>query len=189
MKVALSIGHSPKDGGSVSTDGKWSEYSFWRAHLARVKEELERLGHVAVICNRSEAGGTTPIFAARRCNAIGADLAVEFHFNGADTGIGGTETLYWYSSRNGKKAAQLIQAAMCEVLRLPDRGLKPVRYEDDRGYYYFKKTYMPALMLEPAFASSHVTDCDRLEERVDELCVAVARAIDKYFREVSGYED
>ena len=36
---------------------------------------------------------------------------------------------------------------------------------------------MPALMLEPAFASSHVTDCDRLEERVDALCVAIAGAM------------
>lgn len=181
--VALGIGHSPKDGGSVSTDGKWSEYGFWKEHVVRVKEELERLGHVAVICNRYEAGGTTPIFAARRCNEIGADLAVEFHFNGADTGVGGTETLYWYASKNGKKAAELIQAAMCEVLKLPDRGLKPVRYKNDRGYYYFKKTNMPALMLEPAFASSHVTDCDRLETRIDELCVAIARAIDEYFIE------
>lgn len=182
MKIALSIGHSPKDGGSVSTDGKWSEYGFWKEHVWRVKEELERLGHVAVVCNRSDAGGISPSFAAKACNATGADLAVEFHFNGADTGIGGTETLYWYASQNGKKAAELIQAAMCDVLRLPDRGLKPVRYKDDRGYYFFKMTTMPALMLEPAFASSHVTDCDRLEERVDELCVAIAGAIDEFFK-------
>lgn len=179
--VALSIGHSPKDGGSVTTDRKWSEYEFWKAHIGKVKEELERLGYQAVVCNRADAGGTTPSFSAKACNAIGADLAVEFHFNGADTGIGGTETLYWYASKNGKKAAELIQAAMCEVLKLPDRGLKPVRYKSDRGYYYFKKTVMPALMLEPAFASSHVTDCDRLETRIDALCVAIAHAIDEYF--------
>lgn len=48
---------------------------------------------------------------------------------------------------------------------------------------YFKKTIMPALMVEPAFAGSNVTDYDRLKERVAELCVAVARAIDKYFKE------
>lgn len=179
--VALSIGHSPKDGGAVTTDRKFSEYDFWKLHIGKVAAELEGMGYKAVVCNRSEAGGTTPIFAACRCNAIGADLAVEFHFNGADTGIGGTETLYWYASKNGKKAAELIQAAMCSVLKLPDRGLKLVRYENDRGYYYFKKTNMPALMLEPAFASSHVTDCDRLETRIDELCVAIARAIDEYF--------
>ncbi len=174
MKVALSIGHSPQDGGAVMTNRKYSEYGFWKLHISKVKDELERLGYEAVVCNRSEAGGTTPIY---------ADLAVEFHFNGADTGIGGTETLYWHASKNGKKAAELIQAAMCDVLRLPDRGLKPIKCKSDRGYYYFRETRMPALMLEPAFASSHVTDCDRLEERVDALCVAIAGAIDKYFKE------
>lgn len=185
MKVALSIGHSPQDGGAVMTNRKHSEFSFWTAHIGKVKDELERLGYDAVVCNRSEAGGTTPIYAARRCNAVGADLAVEFHFNGADTGIGGTETLYWYASKHGKRAAELIQAAMCDVLRLPDRGLKPIKCKSDRGYYYFRETRMPALMLEPAFASSHVTDCDRLEERVDALCVAIAGAIDEYFKEGS----
>lgn len=181
--VALSIGHSPQDGGSVMTNRKYSEYGFWKLHIGKVAAELEGVGYKVVVCNRSEAGGITPIFAARRCNETGADLAVEFHFNGADTGVGGTETLYWHASKNGKKAAELIQAAMCEVLKLPDRGLKPVRYNTDRGYYYFKKTVMPALILEPAFASSHVTDCDRLETRVDELCLAIARAIDEYFNQ------
>lgn len=185
MRVALSIGHSPQDGGSVMTNRKHSEFSFWTEHIGKVRDELERLGYEAVVCNRAEAGGTTPICAARRCNDIGADLAVEFHFNGADTGIGGTETLYWHSSKNGKRAAELIQAAMCEVLRLPNRGVKPVRCKGDRGYCFFKVTRMPALMLEPAFASSHVTDCDRLEERVDALCVAIAGAIDEFFKEGS----
>ena len=176
-KVALCIGHSPKDGGSVTTDRRWSEYSFWSAHVGKVAAELAGLGYEAVVCNRADAGGTTPSFAAKACNATGADLAVEFHFNGADSGIGGTETLHWYASRNGKKAAELIQKAMCEVLRLPDRGLKPIRRKDERGYWFFRKTRMPAVMVEPAFASSHVTDCDRLEERVDGLCVAIANAI------------
>lgn len=37
-------------------------------------------------------------------------------------------------------------------------------------------------MVEPVFAGSNVTDYDRLKERVAELCVAVARTIDKYFK-------
>ena len=132
--VALSIGHSPQDGGSVMTSRKHSEFSFWTAHIGKVKDELERLGYEAVVCNRSEAGGTTPIYAARRCNAVGADLAVEFHFNGADTGIGGTETLYWHASKNGKKAAELIQAAMCDVLRLPFQSTRtPCGVRRQRG--------------------------------------------------------
>ena len=41
--VALSIGHSPQDGGSVMTNRKHSEFSFWTAHIGKVKDELERL--------------------------------------------------------------------------------------------------------------------------------------------------
>ena len=56
MRVALSIGHSPQDGGAVMTNRKHSEFSFWTAHIGKVKDELERLGYEAVVCNRSEAG-------------------------------------------------------------------------------------------------------------------------------------
>lgn len=181
MKIALSIGHSPQDGGAVSTDGKWSEYGFWKEHISKVKEELERLGHVAVVCNRSEAGGITPTYAARACNATGANLAVEFHFNSAGSGATGTETLCWLGSK-GARAAELIQRAMCGVLGLPDRGVKFVGSPEDNAYSFFKKTSMPAILVEPAFAGSNVTDCDRLEERVSELCVAVAGAIDEFFK-------
>ena len=98
MKIALSIGHSPQDGGAVSTDGKWSEYGFWREHVVRVKEELERLGHVAVVCNRTDRGNHSE-FCGWACNATGADLAVEFHFNSAGSGATGTETLCFRGPR------------------------------------------------------------------------------------------
>lgn len=38
------------------TNRKHSEFSFWTAHIGKVKDELERLGYEAVVCNRSEAG-------------------------------------------------------------------------------------------------------------------------------------
>lgn len=82
-------------------------------------------------------GGTTPSFAAKACNATGADLAVEFHFNSAGSGATGTETLC-FPSKNGARAAELIQTAMCDVLRLPDRGVKGVT-DTGRGYMYFKR--------------------------------------------------
>lgn len=180
--VALSIGHSPQDGGAMATSRRWSEFSFWKAHIGRVKDELERLGHKAVVCNRSDAGGTTPSFAAKACNATGADLAVEFHFNSAGSGATGTETFCWKGSGQGKSAATLIQEAMCAVLKLPDRGVKYVGSPLDNAYSFFQKTQMPAVLVEPAFAASNVTDCDRLEERADVLCGAIARAIDEFFK-------
>lgn len=175
--VALSIGHSPQDGGAMATSRRWSEYGFWSAHVGKVAAELAGLGHKAVVCNRSDAGGTTPSFAAKACNATGADLAVEFHFNSAGSGATGTETFCWKGSGEGKRAATLIQEAMCAVLKLPDRGVKHVGSFSDNAYAFFQKTRMPAVLIEPAFAGSNVTDCDRMEERADALCVAIANAI------------
>lgn len=52
MKIALSIGHSPKDGGAETYDKKYSEYSFWKHHLPLLQEELQQMGHQAPIVNR-----------------------------------------------------------------------------------------------------------------------------------------
>ena len=182
MKVALSIGHSPKEGGAVMSDGsKYSEYRFWQEKLPMLKEALQALGHEAVITNRSYAGGTSPSYAAKACNATGADLAIEFHFNVAEScRATGTETLYWHKSTNGKRAAELVNDAMCEALKLPCRGIKPVSSASDRAASYFTRTTMPAILVEPAFAGSNVTDCDRLQERVALLCKAIAHAVHTY---------
>ena len=119
MKIALSIGHSPKDGGAETYDKKYSEYSFWKHHLPLLQEELQQMGHQAPIVNRFDAGGTTPGHAAAACNSTGADLAIEFHFNSADSPAAtGTETLYWESSPKGKLAAALVNDAMVKGLEL-----------------------------------------------------------------------
>lgn len=179
MKVALCIGHSPKDGGAVTTDRKFSEFAFWKAHLPKLKAALEARGHDAVICNRADAGGTSPSCAAAACNATGADLAIEFHFNSAySSSASGTETLYWHNSIRGQRAAEWINQRMVEVLGLPNRGIKAVTHNDDRAFNFFRKTGMPAVLVEPCFAASNVTDNDRLQLRINALCDAIADAVD-----------
>lgn len=181
MKVALCIGHSPQDGGANCILGGQSEYEFWRQHLPTLRKELEERGHEAVIVNRSDAGGTTPSYAAMACNVTGADLAVEFHFNSSSSAYAsGTESYYWHSSERGKLAAQLINDGMCMALGLPIRGIKPVSDPKDRSYNYFRMTKMPAVLVEPSFAGSNVTDCERLQTRVSHLCKCIAISINTY---------
>lgn len=181
MKIVLSIGHSPKDGGAETIDGKYSEYTFWKKHLPLLKQELEKLGHQAYIVNRSEAGGISPSYAALACNATGADLAVEFHFNSADSPTAtGTETLYWKASRKGEEAARLVQDAMVAALGLKDRKLIPVSAANARAVNYFSKTRMPAILVEPAFAASNAGDNERLQSRMAEFCSGMAHAIDQW---------
>lgn len=181
MKIALCIGHSPQDGGANCILGGQSEYEFWRQHLPTLKAELEALGHKAEIVNRSDAGGTTPSYAAIACNATGADLAVEFHFNSAESSYAsGTESYYWHTSESGKLAAQLINDGMCIALGLPIRGIKPVSRPSDRSVSFFRVTKMPAVLVEPSFAGSNVTDCERLQTRVSRLCKCIAISINTY---------
>lgn len=181
MKIALSIGHSPTDGGAETIDRRYSEYSFWKQHLPLLRDELQYLGHQAVIVNRAAAGGATPGHAARACNAVNADLAIEFHFNSADSATAtGTETLYWKNSRKGEQIARLVNDAMVAVLELRNRGLQPVDSSSARAVSYFAKTSMPAILVEPAFAASNTTDNERLQTRITPFCKALASAIDQW---------
>ena len=49
MKIALSIGHSPKDGGAETYDKKYSEYSFWKHHLPLLQKELQQMDLLFVL--------------------------------------------------------------------------------------------------------------------------------------------
>ena len=181
MNVALSIGHHPAAQGCDTIDGKWTEYSFWATQLPLLADTLQRMGHEAHVVNRSDSGGKTPSYAAAACNAVNADLAIEFHFNSASSrAASGTETFYWATSARGKIAAEMIQQAMVEVLKLPDRGCKTIGHPSENAYEFFHRTSMPAILVEPAFAASNVTDNDRLQTRIGDLIIALAIAIDGY---------
>lgn len=150
MKIALSIGHSPKDGGAETYDKKYSEYSFWKHHLPLLQKELQQMGTRHLSSTVPTPEEPTPGHAAAACNNTGAHLAIEFHFNSADSpSATGTETLYWESSPKGKLAATLVNDAMVSVLELKNRGLKPVNRQSARAVSYFTKTRMPAVLVEP----------------------------------------
>ena len=69
---------------------------------------------------------------------------------------------------------------MVKVLELKNRGLKPVNRHSARAVSYSAKTRMPAVLVEPAFAASNPQDNERLQNRVREFCVEVARAINEW---------
>lgn len=183
MNIALSIGHHPTARGCNTIDGRWTEYEFWRRYLPTLADQLDRMGHEVHIVNRYDAGGKTPSYAAAACNATNADLAIEFHFNSSDSrAASGTETFYWAMSARGKMAAEMIQQAMVGVLELPDRGIKGVSDPATNAYEYYRKTRMPAILVEPSFAASNATDNDRLQTRIGDLIDELAIAIDAYAR-------
>lgn len=176
MIVALSIGHHPDARGCNTIDGRFTEYSFWRKYLPILADELRALGHEVHVVNRSDAGGKTPSYAAAACNNVNADIAIEFHFN-STPGASGTETFYWGASAKSKAVAIILQQAMVDVLKLPDRGVKGVFDPKANAYEFFHKTRMTAILLEASFAATSVTDNDRLQTRIGDLIKSLARAI------------
>ncbi len=170
-KLCLIVGHEPKSPGAKSCSGE-SEFVFnSRLADAMVKE----LCHVEVIrvWRAPEGYGALP----GKVNATGADLAVELHFNAANTLATGTETLCASGSFRGHQAALIMQRHLVAALGLRDRGVKGTA-GSGRGGLFLTKTRMPALILEPFFGDNPV-DWNRANARAGALATAIARAIEE----------
>lgn len=195
--VALCIGHSPRDGGAEILGTNTSEYMYWERHAPIIRDMLAARGINAHICNRAEAGGTTPSYAAKACNETLADLAVELHFNAADDpAANGAECLHWYNSPKGEQAAACIQRRLVDYLAVRDRGLLKVcpdkatrdrltkaghRAACDRATEFFRRTTMPAVIVEPCLAGSNTEEARLLLASPNATCLAIARGIEDHF--------
>lgn len=159
MKIAMLPGHArAKEGASVCA-GYFKDFGEWalaRTYLIGVCAELEARGYDVVQTQREDAGGTSPSYSAKASNATGADIALEWHFNDYN-GAEGCEVLYYEEVPNptGKRFAELLSARVARLLGVPDRGAKPIKGADDRGWGAFKKSRMPFFMVEPCFAGSN----------------------------------
>lgn len=162
MKICLLAGHSSKDGGAETTPGGMSEHALALRVLPGIREHLERMGYSVVVTERERAGGTTPMYSALAANLAGADVAVELHFNSADSASAqGAEWLYYGPSERSGRIAKAMLDEWCRLTGLKNRGVLPVFGETrhsgrftTRGWSAFLKSRMPFFMAEPFFGSS-----------------------------------
>lgn len=168
MKIALMAGHSGKDGGAVTGPKGYSEHSLALEVIPRIKELLEEAGHTVAVTERSKAGGTTPLYSAVAANDVDADMAVELHFNSADSAsANGSEVLHYGHSSRSKKIAEAMLASWCSQSGLRSRGVLPVHSDEadarkaghagrytTRGWSAFRRSDMPFFMVEPFFSSN-----------------------------------
>ena len=59
--VLLDIGHSTKDRGATSPDGRLSESAFWYKNAGIIKQEIEAAGYRCIVCNRGNAPTQEPL--------------------------------------------------------------------------------------------------------------------------------
>lgn len=59
--VILDIGHSTKDKGASSPDGRLTETAFWYKNVGEVKRLIEAGGYRCIVCNRCNAPMQKPL--------------------------------------------------------------------------------------------------------------------------------
>lgn len=180
-KVCICIGHSSKDEGARNDKYNVGEYSFNKELANKIKEELDKLNYTSYIVNRLTDGGGTGMSAdIRAVNKHEVDCIIELHCNAYNGKASGCETLYWHTSKKGKRLAELVQEKTLAVLENNDRKIKPID-NGDRGAAVLKGSYYPMIMTEPFFIDN---DNEYINARLnmDKLAKNIALAIDEWFR-------
>lgn len=146
-KICLIPGHSAKDSGAVSNDGKITEFNLNSKIVNDIKQKLKN--NEGIILFREHY-----FFLPEDINETNCDIAIEFHCNASENKMAeGCEVLFYHTSKNGEQLAQKFQNKIIEILKNKDRKIKPIK-DHDRGWYFLKNTKMPALILEPFFISN-----------------------------------
>lgn len=184
--VALCVGHSRKihghpEGGAVSVGGV-SEWTYNRELAAMVQELLAKARVKSRVYDAYQGSGygSAQQWLASNLRLDGATLAVELHFNAADSPAAtGHEWLYWATSKNGQRLAECLSAEMClGVPQLKTRGIKP-KTASDRGAEFLKGTHCPAVIAEPFFGSNPA-DWQTSVDRKQSIARAIACGILEY---------
>jgi len=144
--VAIDPGHGGDDPGAEGPEGFPEADACWDIAV-RVADRLVGSGTL-VRFTRTEVEGPDVTARAQRANRMGADLLISIHLNQSDTAIAeGATTFYFGASVAGRTLAQKIQDRLTSV------GLLDCRYHG-RYYPILKETQMPAVIVEPAFATN-----------------------------------
>jgi N-acetylmuramoyl-L-alanine amidase len=178
--VAVVVGHHPDAPGAALRVGEHvtHEYGFWRPFGRELVRSLQTVGIQGHLVERPNAEPNEAL--AERVNALGADAAIELHFNAfKDSGPNGTEMLHCADSAEGKRLARGLLQTVTRALGTKNRGLKP-RF----GWPFLSLTEMPAVVCEPAFGSNR-SDAWKLTKGQMDLLRAYRAGIAGYFEETT----
>ena len=146
-KIGLIIGHNSKSQGKRIFGS--SEYEFWKEFLYENIDGWNFSGELKIF--ERPAGVSYPAQMREvqgQCDAWGANITVECHFNAASANVNGHEVLYYNRSKGGKAVANIFNKAMTSELSNNDRGEKPA----ERGSYGLKIGKAKSILVEPFFA-------------------------------------
>jgi N-acetylmuramoyl-L-alanine amidase len=175
--IAIDPGHGGDDVGAPGRDGFTESDACWDMSV-RVAERLVAAG-ARVRFTRTEIEGPDVTTRALRANRIRSDVLISIHLNEGKTDVAeGATTFYFGGSVAGSALAEKIQE------RLTRLGLVDCRHHG-RYYPILKETQMPAVIVEPVFATNPI-ELKRLldAEFRGQIADAITDGIRDYFEDV-----
>ena len=179
--IVLDSGHGGKDPGKIGVNNALEkEVNLKIAN--KVKSYLKKQGYTVIMTRESDAGladSKVEDLKARVAliNEKKPVIAVSIHQNSySEESIHGAQVFYYTHSKNGEKAAKILQEAMLAVDSDNTRQAK----ENDT-YYLLKKTQIPTVIVECGFLSNQ-KEAGLLvtEEYQEKMAQAVAKGIEEY---------
>ena len=176
MKVFINPGHAPNgnpDPGAINQSlkmrecdvaldvGMWVEkyLNSWSIETKLVQDDS-----LAYVCSES--------------NKFDADVFVSIHCNAFNAKARGTETWYFYNSKNGLKLAECVQYTLQDKGGRLDRGVKPAK-PGVNGLYVLTNTNAPAVLVEIGFIDQ-LDDAVYMHNHKDYIGLQIARGIYKF---------
>lgn len=183
--IVLDSGHGGSDPGKIGINGALEkEVNLKIAN--NVKNCLKKQGYTVIMTRENDGGlADSKVEDLKARVALINDkkpvIAVSIHQNSySEESIHGAQVFYYTHSKNGEKAAKILQEAMLGVDSDNTRQAK----ENDT-YYLLKKTQIPTVIVECGFLSNR-KEADMLvtEEYQEKMAKAVAKGIHEYIRSV-----
>jgi len=182
MRVALSIGHDPKDRGAVAFGGDAAEFDLLAPVAGYALRALTRAGVEALLVPTVDLG--------RKVDWVNFNgpfsLIVELHGNAdpdadgpADPQADGCLTLFMPGNPRGELAAKAMQAALVQYTGQQDDGVKPGYFRMDpnnQPLFWLRKTRWLALLVEFAYVDEPGGAC-LLEEEASKAGLALAAGV------------
>lgn len=200
--VAISPGHNFGTGARAhdGTDEWW-----WNSAVGRALERaLKKRGYRVVMLERDRSLDYTAAMKklGRAMKLMGADIALELHFNAAIPRARGYEFLYWQGSKKSRALARHLAESFGKGFSaiLPRTGwvrrtkgykalwLRPwtqAQRLQRRGAEYCYYTPCPVVICEPGFATN-THDWAQLKYKTEQVAHSYADGVDKYFVEVAA---
>lgn len=174
--IVIDAGHGGLQPGAPGVKGIW-EKDFNLSVALRLGEILETAGARVAYTRKRD---TTVSLRARvdTAHKAEADVFISIHANASlGRDATGTETLYYGKVKENERLARLIQQALVEELRLPDRGIK------ERGdLYILRHSRVPSVLVEVGFLDHEEEGAFLLTtEARDKAAIGLTRGIAHFF--------